>query len=184
MKSFSDWLSKVSTGWVALAGLVVFLAFTILVLPAQSAAADAQRGTAPSPDLSFFYTPSDLYAMAEAYSVAGRANYIRERFTFDLFWPLVYTFFMATAISWLAKRTCSPQSRWRRLNLVPVLGAIFDYLENLSTSLVMARYPAHTPLVDILAPVFTVVKWTFVGGGFVLVFVGLGVMIWRRIRSG
>jgi hypothetical protein len=184
MKSFSDWLSNISTGWVALTGLVVFLAFTILVLPAQSASADAHRGAAPSPDLSFYYTPSDLYAMAEAYGEAGRANYIRERLTFDLFWPLVYTFFLATAISWLFKRSFSPDNRWSRLNLIPVLGAIFDYLENLSTSLVMARYPARTPLVDLLAPVFTVTKWILIGGGFLLLLAGLGVMVWRRVRSG
>jgi len=58
-------------------------------------------------------------------------------------------------------------------NLVPILGMIFDYLENSSTSLVMLRYPARTPLVDFLAPLFTAIKWVFVGGSFVLLLIGM-----------
>jgi hypothetical protein len=64
-----------------------------------------------------------------------------------------------------------------------VLGALFDYLENLSTSLVMLRYPDHTAVVDALAPIFTLVKWIFVGGSFALLFIGLAVGAWRWIRN-
>ena len=39
----SDWLHKDSTGWVAIAGLVIFFVFTATVLPWQAAQADATR---------------------------------------------------------------------------------------------------------------------------------------------
>jgi hypothetical protein len=45
---------------------------------------------------------------------------------------------------------------------------LFDYLENLATSLVMARYPAQTIIVDLLAPTFTFLKWLLIGGSFAL----------------
>jgi hypothetical protein len=178
-KRLSDWLGRVSTGWVTLLALVIFVLFTALVLPGQSAKAP---GDGSSPDLSLFYTAGDLYAMAESYGPEGRQAYVRARFTFDLVWPLVYTFFLVTAISWIFGRAFPPDSRWQRANLLPVLGALFDYLENLSTSLVMIRFPAQTPVVDVLAPVCTFTKWTLLGASFVLLLVGMVVEVWRRLR--
>ena len=179
----SDWLSQVSTGWMALAGLVIFLLFSALVLPRQSAAAEEVAGGAGSPDTSIFYSPADLYQMAEAYGEEGRSAYIRARFTFDVIWPLVYTLFLGTAISWLFGRAFASDSRLQRANLAPVLGALFDYLENVSTSLVMLRYPDQTAVVDVLAPVFTLLKWVFVGGSFVLLSAGVVAVLWHWLRN-
>ncbi len=179
----SCWLRRVSTGWVALAMTVLFLLFTALVLPAQAGQAEAETGGAPSPDTSFFYTPAELYAMAEAYGASGRQAYVRARFTFDLIWPVVYMVFLATVISWLYGRAFPEKSRLQLANLAPVLGALFDYLENVSTSLVMIRHPARTPVVPFLAPVFTAVKWVFVGGSFVLLGGGVVGAVWHAIRS-
>jgi hypothetical protein len=62
------------------------------------------------------------------------------------------------------------------------LGALFDILENLSTSLVMLRYPAQMAVVDLLAPVFTALKWGFLGVSFLLLIAGIVVAIWRWIK--
>lgn len=181
--AISNWLRRVSTGWVALAGLLVFLLFGTLVLPQQAAQAAQETGGADSPDTLFFYTPGDLYRMAESYGAQGRQAYVRARFTFDLVWPLVYTLFLVTAVSWVVSRAFAPASRWQRANLAPLLGALFDYLENVSTSLVMLRYPAQTAVVDQLAPLFTALKWSFLGVSFILLFGGIVVAAWRRIRQ-
>ncbi|MGD9316511.1 MAG: hypothetical protein PVG56_06740, partial [Anaerolineae bacterium] len=89
----------------------------------------------------------------------------------------------ATAISWVFGKAFAPDSLWQRANLVPLVGALFDYLENLSTSLVMLRYPAQTPVVDLLAPVFTALKWGFLGVSFVLLCGGIVVAVWRWMRQ-
>ena len=175
----SERLVSVSKGWVTLVALAIFLLFTATVLPGQSARSEARMGGGRQPDSSFFYSAGDLYGMAEAFGPAGRQAYIQARFTFDLVWPLVYAFFLVTSVSWLAGKAFRPGSPWRRLNLVPVLGIIFDYLENIAASLVMARYPAHTPVVDILAPVFTSVKWVFVGGSFLVLLAVAAAAAWR-----
>lgn len=180
-KRASDCLHRVSNGWVALCALVIMILFTVVVLPAQSSRA-AGTGDVGSPDLSFYYSVEDLYRMAEAYGEEGRRAYVRARFTFDLIWPLVYTAFLGTAISWVYHRAFSPGSPWRRANLGPVLGALLDYLENVSTSLIMVRYPNRTVVVDLLAPVFTMTKWIFVSASFVLLVAGLAVSIWRWVR--
>lgn len=183
MRWFSNWLYRISTRFVALAALVVFLLFTALVLPRQASSAELSSGGGGSPDMSFFYSASDLYRMAESYGEQGRQSYIRARWTFDLIWPIVYTFFLSTAISWLYGRAFTSDSSWRWANLVPVLGMAFDYLENLSTSVVMLRFPHQTPLVDSLAPIFTALKWVFVGGSFVLLILGAVIAAWQWIKG-
>jgi hypothetical protein len=105
------------------------------------------------------------------------------RFTFDLIWPLVYTFFLTTTISWVFKRSFTSQYSWQRVNLLPLLGMTCDYLENISTSLVIYRYPAHTLIIDWLAGVFTTMKWLLIGGSFVVLVVGIIIAIRRWIRK-
>ncbi len=175
----SDWLHHVSSGWLALATLVVFLLFMALVLPAQAAKADP----AGSPDTSLYYSPADLYNLAEAYGPEGRQEYIRARFRFDLIFPLVYASFLAVYISWLSSRAFPPSSWWQRLNLFPLLGVLFDYLENVTASLVMWRYPERMPVAATLAPVFTVVKWFFVYGSFVILFGSVVAFVWQRLKK-
>lgn len=167
-RKISSRLYQFSRGWVALSALVIFLLFGALVLPGQAAAARAYSAEAGSPDTSLFYSPADLLLMAETYGEAGRQAYVRARFTFDLAFPLVFTFFLASANSWLLNRALHPASSWRLLNLIPLGGMLFDYLENISAALVIGRYPARMPLLAALTPAFTLLKWVFVGGSFAL----------------
>jgi len=182
LSRISSFLYRLSIGPVTLVALIGFLLFGGLVLPAQAQKADAYSNGADSPDSSFFYSKEDLYEMAEAYEEAGRAEYIRARFTFDLIFPLVYLFFLATSISWVFAHTfLDVSNRWRLLNLFPVFGAFFDYLENIAASLVMMNYPNQTPVVDYMSPIFTSTKWFFVNGSFVVLGVGALIMLWRQI---
>lgn len=182
-REISDWLHQISNTWMTLAGVAIFLLFSALVLPGQSARAETYAGSVGSPDMSLLYFPDDLYDTADAYGDEGRTAYVRSRFTFDLIWPLVYTLFLSTAISWIYVRAFALRSRWQLANLAPLFGALWDYLENVSTSIVMLRYPNQTPVMDVLAPIFTLVKWIFVSGSFVLLLVGVVVGIWRWIRK-
>jgi hypothetical protein len=181
-KRVSDGLRRISTGWVTLAALALFLAFSILVLPGQSRRAATYGEGAGSPDTSFLYSAGDLYRMAEAYGAPGRAEYVRARFTFDLIFPLVYTLCLTTAISWVYGKAFAADSRRQWANLAPLAGALFDYLENISASIVMLRYPARTAVLDSLASPFTVAKWVFIGVSFLLLLLGVAVYVWQRIQ--
>jgi hypothetical protein len=183
MFKFSDWMRRVSKGWVALSTLVIFLLFTPLVLPGQSSRTAVDTRSAKSPDMSFYYTANDLYQMAEAHGKDGRAAYVNARFTFDLIWPMVYALFLGTGISWVFWKAFAPGSVWLRANLAPVLGMLLDYMENLATSMVMLRYPSATPVVDTLAGFLTMAKWVFVSGSFALLVLGVGVGVWRWVRA-
>jgi hypothetical protein len=183
LKQLSAWLYQVSSGWVAFASIIIFLLFTGLVLPAQAKDANEISQAAGSPDMSFTYTPGELYEMAESYGVQGRAAYIQARFTFDLIWPLVYTLFLGTTISWTFKRTVISKSLLVWLNLAPLMGMALDYAENIATSIVMYRYPIPTDILATLAPIFTTTKWIFVAGSFGLLLIGILTVIWHSFRK-
>lgn len=174
-------LSSIARGWIVIATVVIFGLFSILVLPRVAAQSAARTSGAAQPDTSFIYSAADLYRMAEAFGPAGRQAYIVARWTFDLVFPVVYGIVLIAAIGWLAGRAFPVSSPWRLLNLTPVAGMAFDYLENITTSVVMARYPLRTPVVDLLAPVFTFIKWIFVGGSFVVLLVLAGLAAWRWV---
>ncbi|MBW6465509.1 MAG: hypothetical protein K0B06_03295 [Brevefilum sp.] len=185
LTKLSNSLLKFSTGPLTLACLAIFLIFGALVLPDQAARAEVYSAEAGSPDTSLYYTASDLYRMAEAYGPAGRAAYIRARFTFDLLFPLVYTAFLVTAISWLVKRADLPWGTLGRLNLLPVAGMLFDFLENISAVTVMSRYPQTTAVIDQLAGGFTLIKWNLISASFIaLIVLGIIALVrWVRTRQ-
>lgn len=176
MKRLSNWFYKLSNTWIALSGLLIFILFTILVLPGQ--ASNSEYADVRTPDLSFYYSPAELIEIAGQLGPAGRADYIRARFSFDLIWPLVYAFFLITSLSWLFA-PLSESSPFRFANLAPFWGMVFDFLENLSTSWVMFRYPEQAGFAVALAPVFTMVKWSLIGLSFALF---LGGILWRLVR--
>lgn len=179
LTKLSLWLLKISTPLLALICLALFLVFSALVLPDQTVNAETYSYELGSPDTSLFYTAADLYRMAEGCGAHGRAAYIRARFTFDLIFPLVYTAFLVTAISLLTKTSNLSGPLWARINLLPIAGMVFDFLENISASIVISRYPHRTAVIDSLAGIFTLFKWVFLVASF-LVLVVLAVFSWRR----
>ena len=183
--TISKGINRFSTGWVTIIALLIMLVFMVLVLPGQTQKADQYSAATGSPDLSIYYSATDLYEMAEGYGEAGRQAYINSRWTFDLAFPAVYGFFLVTAISWVNRKAFVAGSAWLLTNLLPVGGVLFDLLENGSASIVLARYPAATDLLAQLAGIFTLLKWVFVGGSFVMLVIGLVLWLvnWSRTKK-
>ena len=183
VERISHSVRHLSKTWVVLSACSLFLVFVIIVLPTQAQRSEVYTQGAMSPDSSLFYEPRDLYRAAEAYGPKGRAAYVAARFTFDLAWPLVYALFLSTAMSWLFVRSIPDGSVWQRANLLPLLAAALDYLENVATSLVMVRYPARTPGVVAAAPTFTLLKWLSIGVSFGLLLAGASLGLWQVVRE-
>lgn len=175
----SSWCYRVVALPVVIAAVVVFAFFIMVVLPQMAGQLSASSGVDISPDTSFIYTARDLYAMAEAYGLEGRAYYIYSRFTFDLIWPAAYLFFLAATITYLF-RFLPGKSPWRLVNLLPFAGTLFDLFENSAASLVMFRYPVETAVLAHLAPLFTFLKWLFIALSFVVLVAGLVFKVARK----
>ncbi len=135
---------------------LLFLIFMIFILPNEAAASSA-NGIEQSPDTSIFYTSQTLYRLADEYGEAGRDFYITQRFTFDLIWPIVYGLFLISSVGFLTYRINNP--KYKQIFLLPLLAMLFDYLENISVSITMSRYPSLTPIISHLAGFMTLFKW-------------------------
>lgn len=183
MKRISRLFTEISRGWVAVFAVIVFVMFMAFVLPGQASQAELVSDGAGSPDTSLWYSSDELLHIAEAYGEAGRAAYVRARWTFDLVYPLVYAFFLITAISWLFTSSFPKGSTWQLANLIPFVGMLFDYLENSATTIVMTRFPDPAPIATNLAPLLTLLKWVFVGGSFVVLLIGLVMWVTSRLRK-
>ncbi len=181
MQRLSQYFYSKSSFWVFIITLALFVIFMLLVLPSESSRSDEVLGSAPSPDTSFYYSKTDLYQIAEEYGLEGRLYYLDSRISFDIVWPLVYTFFLINGISWLLNKTILEESKLRLLNLAPMVGILFDYLENITNMVVLYRYPQPTDILASLAGIITSLKWVFVGGSFlILVF---GVVLWVGVKT-
>lgn len=93
MKKLSAFFYRISTGWVAMLGVAVFVVFSLTVLPVESTRMDSYSQGLGSPDTSFIYDGKTLLQMAEAYGEAGRSAFLTARWGFDVAFPLIFTFF-------------------------------------------------------------------------------------------
>lgn len=170
-------------GWMAMGAVVLFALFTAMVLPAQAEAGAFYTVRYAAPDTFVWYFPDDLYAAAEAWGPVGRDAYVRARVTFDVIWPMVYGTFLLTTLAWVWARGTAAGSRWRGVALLPVVAVTLDYAENICTATVMARYPARTPVLAELAPLFTAGKWLALSASFMLLAIGVIIALTARWRA-
>jgi hypothetical protein len=169
---------RISTGWVVLGGLLIFLVFSSLTLPVESTRMDAYSKGLGSPDTSLFYDSKMLLQMADLYGETGRAAFLKARWGFDLAFPLIYTFFLITSTSYLFKKGVNNSGNLPLVNLIPLLGLLFDLAENTATSMVMKAFPFQNNWGLFLAPIFTPVKWLFVSISMSLLVIGL--LLWLK----
>lgn len=161
--------------------VLILASFFIFVLPAESEKAAVYTPEEGAFDLTFYYPPSAVYGLIEAYGDYGRSAYIHSRLTFDLAYPLVYTFFCLTGISFFLKRL-----NWKKpvLLVIPLSALVFDLIENTSISIMMAAWPDRLPVLPWIASLGTLMKWITVVPSVGMV-PGLAViyLFRRRIRK-
>jgi hypothetical protein len=150
---------------VVILSLIIFMSFIIFVLPQESAKSES-FGLTESIDTSFLYSADDLYRIAESYGEQGRAFYIRQRFTFDLIWPIAYTQFIIITSAYFYKKTKLLKAS--SVLYVGLIAAGFDYLENIMTSTVLFRFPQTTPIIADMAGIVTLLKWSTLSLAFVI----------------
>lgn len=157
-------LQRLGTGAHLVIATVFYGLCIGVMLPWQSARSAAFGEGMKTPDLQLVYAPSHMFDLAEAYGEAGRAMFIQTRFTVDLAWPLVYTYFNIAFYAVCAIRGFGADSPWvRRGIFVALLPFAFDLLENTANTIVMASYPHRLELFAYLGAAFTPVKWTTLG---------------------
>jgi hypothetical protein len=112
-------------------------------------------------DMEVFYTPEQAYAFLAAMGEAGRAFELTHIVPLDLLVPLFYALFLSTFITWLLHRWLPATSPWHRLNVIPVIGALFDYLENLGIIAMLLAWPMEMYSIAQITMSATLLKFGF-----------------------
>jgi hypothetical protein len=163
-----------------LIAVFIFVIFTATILPSE-ALRGVEAGLTQSIDTSILYSVEDLYSIISGYSREVRLAYIYQRFTFDLVWPLVYGLFIVITTLYLLLKI-----RIKRLNSLiyfPLAAVIFDFLENISVSVLMFIYPFRITALALLASIFTTLKWVTLSYSFIQIIILLIVLLITKIKK-
>lgn len=124
------------------------------------------------PDMKFYYTSEEVYRILDLQQQSGRQAYIKFLLFFDTMFPLLYGIAFSALLAKVFLKTFSKTSWTHNLIIVPLIVAIFDYLENFSIITMLIKYPERIWIANI-AGYFTACKWLFVLFGIGLFLFGL-----------
>ena len=181
MYKISRWINNIASTRLLIIFVLALLLFVLLVLPAENKRAISDFGGI-TPDTTFFYRPNDLLTMAEIYGEEGRTQYAVSRLRFDILFPMIYAAALSLSISWFLKRLLKQERKWCFFNLLPVVGALFDLLENLFATIVFSSYPNTAGWLLWITPGFSLLKWIFLGVSILILFDLLVLYIVQKIK--
>ncbi len=138
LRSLANWKVLIVSGVVA-AGLAVVLFASSG--PGSIAAVDAACGDTP-PDVAFYTAPADIDSFLVGCGVDGRAAY-RDLQIVDLFYPAASGVFMASALALALRRRTVFGRPAAMLAALPLIGAGFDYVENVAAWVLLATFPSE-----------------------------------------
>lgn len=167
---------------VVLAAACVFVVFTALFFTLNPVhAIEARFKEALNHDLFFrpemsLYGSRKLYAMLDAYTEDDyRAHY--KSLYLDFIYPLIYAVAMALIIVHLQNQFRPPDATVSPYPvLIPLCAALADYLENISTYLLLRRYQTgrtKAPALVLFAALMTAVKILLFIAAVLIIIAGL-----------
>ena len=132
-----------------------------------------------TPDSDFFYNTDRLLEIKSLHNEAGIKAYVFTRFTYDLLWPVIYTFFMVSTIAFMT-RDMKASKILSFIKILPYLGFVFDILENMSCSLYFLSIAME--LTGLIAPIFSAIKWISIALTMFLQVILFIYMIYRKFK--
>lgn len=171
INAFHKWFARLST-WPVMA--LLFIAY-LLCTQGFSARHAALGYELRLLDVRFGYTPEDARRLFEALGASGRNLYALTEVTLDLVFPFVYGGLLALLVVNLFSR-----ERTRFLVLIPVLGVVFDLLENFTVALLAWTFAGRTSPLAWAASAFSSVKLLLGALSLVIVLVGAVVNLRRK----
>ncbi|MFW9958985.1 MAG: hypothetical protein ACFFCT_13020 [Candidatus Odinarchaeota archaeon] len=134
------------------------------------------------PDTRIAYTMAELEAILSSIDSEGLIIWSQIHLL-DYIFPLTYFFALAFGIM-LELRTAYPKrGKMKLLLLLPLIGCLTDYLENIFVLSQVLAYPNLSEPIIILASAFTTIKWISLALSFIVIFGLILVILYNRITS-
>lgn len=128
------------------------------------------------------YSFQQAYTLLETLGETGRNVYLTQQLPLDFIYPGLFAFAYSLFLTWLFAKSFSADSKMFALALVPVLGGLFDYLENIAILVMLISFPHLSPGLVGLASTFTLLKGLFTTLFFLLLFLGSIAWLVSRVK--
>lgn len=154
-------LKKIATWKTIVPALVLYLAFSLGAFPYYQTKVDELADEKiKALDLRLAYTLEDVERSFAKMGTEGRAitSFISGRI--DMVYPMVYGCFLILLITNLSKDTIP--RRFYLLLIGPLLGMLFDYLENFQVLNMLMQFPEITEKQVQTSSLMTSIKWLFI----------------------
>lgn len=179
MMRLTNWIESLASRRNILLGLLVTIIVGAIMMVGIQPQMMALTGGLPILDTRLAYTFNDVNDLLTALGVSGRQLYTYHQIADSVF-PLAYALTMAFVLAILAKRVLPENARTRATVLLPLVGAVFDYLENALIASQIASYPTLSPAIIAVATGMTGVKWIFMAASFAAILLLAVVSYLRR----
>ena len=128
-----------------------------------------------------FYDGEYVVRLLEYLESEGRHYYLYRQIPLDMLYPLLYAFTYGKILKHFIDKLDFKRIRW--VIFLPVVAAVFDYLENIGIGVSLYRFPSLSDTILSALPFFSLLKNFFVVL-YLLAFFGLGIVVLlRRIRK-
>jgi hypothetical protein len=154
-------IKRYATGRIIFSFLFLLFVFSAFLIPSAGDKLKSISGGVGFIDLLFSYTPETIQSMLNSYGNEGISFYKNFTITIDLFYPIIYSLFLALLIAWLFKKSISTESKMHYLSIVPLFSWIFDWLENINILIMLYIYPNIPHFVVNISSICTSIKWSF-----------------------
>ena len=112
----------------------------------------------------------------------GRNLYLTLQLPADFFYPGLFAISYSILLNWIFKKSFNTNSKVFYLTFMPVLGGLFDYLENFCILLMIRLFPDFPKQLVEVASTFTVMKSIFSTIFFLLLFCGIATILFSHLQ--
>ncbi|MEH6449425.1 MAG: hypothetical protein V7765_12195 [Oleispira sp.] len=145
--------------------------------------------TAFAPELPLFdmsptgYTFAYANELLSTLGAEGRHLYLTTQLPLDCIYPGLFSLSYSLLLIWLFRKTFKADSKVYYVAVVPFLGGIFDYIENLFIIKMINSFPNLQAETVEMANAFTILKSSFVTIFFVLLLVGFALLLKQKLSA-
>ncbi len=132
----------------------LFVLAIIFLFPLILSTLKTISATGVTPDRSIGYGLEQLEEIRQIYGMAGAKIYLFTRFSYDLIWMTIYTFFFINLLAFLLEGL---QAKWLiAIKVLPFIAMISDILENTFCSIYFFYAPTA---IGFMAVIVSRIKW-------------------------
>jgi hypothetical protein len=178
MKFYIKFLEKISVKKYIFAFLFLFILFQLIFMFVLIPNYTLKTGNESIPDMNFLY---DYEYIREIISNINKdySSYLNVQIL-DLIFPLIYFLFLSTSIFYFKKINIL---KYNFFLFLPLLGAIFDYLENLFIFSMIKIYPNQFNVLAFFTSYISFIKFIFLGLSFLLILILIIFYFYKKLKK-